>query len=594
MELQCACAIENGNKALIGEILRIIDNRFFNNKKIKTYDFQVRFYIRAIAEKALREHLINEAEMKKYIPPYVCDEVIELNEDAAKNGTRMGGYKGIISYDLARYVLCDHIEYRCFFRHYESGENRKKIELKDVFSRQELIDCSKVFEGNKEYTEVMSHFKEHNKYSSENFTDFEDSKYENLLKQIKNDEITFNNQNNNSHEIKIENFLREKGEKIGRKKLSKESFIIGAAYQYMLDCGWNEDDIAMIDSSIEAICYPASHGEKSKIMSFAEKYVWCSKNVIMGYLADNFLVDKNMVDNYIELEDVLNPITEYEQKQKGMEEIQEQFIPENLFEGVEIKEKENIYNWIRSKELTIDLEKWIKISNDFLVLNSYYCDVNQKNDLEYTMWISSAIIKSSDIKYLKDNIENNQQRIRSIIDNPNDFTEYTNSDGSICPFEIINFEWNETYESEFQNISLLNNKINRYKLYKTTESAHNGHTKFLEIHYKIPSKKIRAMLGINNNQAFIYKINDKVMSIYESNNKSWENHKNILVVDKKEFEKKLSENNEKMVWFIRVDKELSLLGRELYKDINETGSIFVICWFERGKLKVNYIKDQEQ
>ena len=375
-------------------------------------------------------------------------------------------------------------------------------------------------------------------------------------------------------------------------------FIISAAYQYLIDCGWNELEFYgknKIDSEIRYRYYYATHGAKSSVMSFTEKYIWCFRNKIMGYLADKLLPGKEenlKCYNYFEIDDVLDPITEYEQNNNGKDEIQNNLNKEDVFGDIRDLNNEEIIKWIKSENMIIDLNKCITIQDKYLVLNKYDCFIDIINNFECTIWVSSGIINKEDIKYLQDNIDNKQKTLYRILNNPDEFSEYTNSDGSRTPFELINFDWNDIQERYFTNISLLDNHINRYKIYKTYESAYNVHTEFNEIHYKIPSKKIRDMLNINNNIGFEYKNNDETVAIYEKNNKSWEDHHNILVVDAKKLNKELNENNEILVWFIRIDKELNSLGREKYPKIDDRNSILVVCWFNGEKLKINYIKEE--
>lgn len=584
------------DKDIINEIINIIEKSFFVGDKIKIYNFQIRTYIRDIAELALKLNVIKQNRIKKYLPPYNCEKVIKLDKKAAENGTRMSGYSAI-DYDLARYVLCDHISYR-FFEDYDyHNQEENEIKLQDVFSIEELLKNKKYFDNSKEYTDAVNELKKNNlqnkillKYCNDDLLGDDENNEENIedeLIKCEKDIII-------SKKIEL---LKNEGKKIEKDDLSESEFIISAAYQYLIECGWNEDDFYgqdKIDSEIRSKYYHATHGSKSSVMSFVEKYIWCFRNEIMGYLADKLSMEKNnnlKFYNYIEIDDVLDPISEYEQNSNGKDKLQNAFIQENVFENIENLNYEEIGNWIKSEDLDINIEKWIYIKDKYWVLNRYDCFTNLRNNLEFTMWISSGIINKKDIKYLQDNLDNKQIYLYRIINDPESFSEYTNSDGSITPFEIINFDWNSVNESDFSNISLLDNTINRYKIHKTYESAFNVHTEFNEIHYKIPSKRIRNMLNINNNDGFEYKSDEEVVAVFEKNNKSWDDHHNILVADSKKIKEKINQNNETLVWFIRIDKDLNSLGREQYnKDIGRN-SILIVCWFEKEKLNIKYIKE---
>ena len=602
----CLC-YKSKDYDIVRKILHIIEKNFFLDKEIKTYDFQIRTYIRDIAQLALKMNIIDKRQVEKYLPPYNCNEMINLNLNAAKEGTRMGGYSSI-DYDLARYVLCDHISYRFFDEYNCCNEKDNEVKIQDVFSKEELEKYKKCFDGNNEFEDAINSL---NKNTLENkillkYT--EDELYEdeeNNKEKEKNSDYRFEDINKytiteekKSFEIEKIEFLKEEGKKIKVDNLGECEFIISAAYQYLIDCGWNELEFYgknKIDSEIRYRYYYATHGAKSSVMSFTEKYIWCFRNKIMGYLADKLLPSKEenlKCYNYSEIDDVLDPITEYEQNNNGKDEIQNNLNKEDVFGDIRDLNNEEIIKWIKSENMIIDLNKCITIQNKYLVLNKYDCFIDIINNLECTIWVSSGIINKEDIKYLQDNIDNKQKTLYRILNNPDEFSEYTNSDGSRTPFELINFDWNDIQERNFTNISLLDNHINRYNIYKTYESAYNVHTEFNEIHYKIPSKKIRDMLNINNNIGFEYKNNDETVAIYEKNNKSWEDHHNILVVDAKKLNKELNENNEILVWFIRIDKELNSLGREKYPKIDDRNSILVVCWFNGEKLKINYIKEE--
>lgn len=591
---------------IVRDILNIIEKNFFLSGNIKTYDFQIRTYIRDIAELAFKLHIINQKQLKKYLSPYNCNKTIKLNLKAAEEGTRMSGYSAI-DYDLARYVLCDHISYRFLENHDYFNEEDKEVNLQDIFSKDELIKYKKFFEGNSEFLEALNSFENYTlenrillNYSEGKLYDeekgFEDT-LDNILEDRENTEEKLRVKEKDMFNSKKIEFLKREGKKIQKYDLSESEFIISAAYQYLLECGWNELDFYgkdKIDSEIRGRYYHATHGARSSVMSFVEKYIWCFRNKIMGYLADHILINKTEATkdyNYFEIDDVLNPITEYEQKNNGKDALQDDFIQEDVFENIGVLNIEDITRWIKSEDLNINLNKWITIKDKYLVLNRYDCFTDIRNNIEFTMWISSGIINKNDIKYLQDNINNKQKKLYRILNNPDEFSEYTNADGSRTPFEIINFDWNDIKDRSFTNISLLENSINRYKIDKTYEAAYNVHTEFNEIHYKIPSRKIRNMLNINNNIEFEYKNNDETVAIYEKNNKSWEDHHDILVADAKKLNKKLNEDNEILVWFIRIDKELNSLGREKYTKIDERNSILIACWFEGEKLKINYVKE---
>lgn len=76
-----------------------------------------------------------------------------------------------------------------------------------------------------------------------------------------------------------------------------EGWVVAAAYQYLLDHGYDRDVFVGpvgdsgyrqggIDRRISSSFGSADHGSRSTVMTVAEKYVWCVRNEICGFMAD--------------------------------------------------------------------------------------------------------------------------------------------------------------------------------------------------------------------------------------------------------------------------------------------------------------------
>jgi|GEM_PF-1295966 hypothetical protein len=85
--------------------------------------------------------------------------------------------------------------------------------------------------------------------------------------------------------------IRQPQDRTGIASFSFEGWVISAAYQYLLNHGYVAGTAAMsmhedLDLAILRDFIPADHGQKSEVMTIAEKYTWCARNEICGYLAD--------------------------------------------------------------------------------------------------------------------------------------------------------------------------------------------------------------------------------------------------------------------------------------------------------------------
>lgn len=605
-------AYKNGTTEIVEEILKICDNTFFDGKNIKIYNFQIRTYIRAVAEKAHKIKILNKKELKKYLPPYKCEKEIQLCKDAAERGNRMGGYE-IIDYDLSRYVLCDFLDYR-FFDHFGENKFSEDAKLEYVFSKNELIERSKDFQDNEEYKDALASFEnepkleiniEYDVGQSQNSSTKSNNNRIQLLEDVI-DSIGEENILPQKNDImnwmygkETKEFLKKEAKKIGLEDMTSTQFILSSAYQFILNCGWNKEETYIIDSEIIGYYHKATHGAKSGTMCLAEKYIWCYRNEIIGYLADNLYKNKDenkKYDNYAEIDDVLIPVSELEQNNKDEKEFSKKILVEDIFYDKKLNSIEEMKKWIQDDRIELNLDKWIYIENDecdkYITLDSFNSFSDIKNELKCNMWISAGIIKEDDMLYLKDSIKTNQEYLYNFVNGTDSISEYTITNGAKTPFEIVNFDWFKQAESQWINISLKHNKINRYNIMKAYESAYNTHTEFVEVHYKIPSYKVRKLMRINDNEEFKYKYNDDVVAFYETNNKSWNDFHDILAV-KRDLEELLRKDNEKLIWFFRIDKELSYIGRKRYNDIYDVNTTVGICWFENEKIVINILKSKD-
>ena len=193
-------------------------------------DAAVRYYGRILVERCCADGVLRSDEIFRCRPPYeMSDDYIALPVfPDACSSEKMGGY-GPIHYDLARYVLVDNLEGAFGLPRFVSSKCPENDEV------NRLISLSSKEAG-----------------------------------------------------VEIPSF---------------EGWAIAAAYQYLLDHGYDpeifEGPVAEdgyrrggIDRDIRGAFDPADHGSKSIVMAVAEKYVWCARNEICGYLADRIPADK--------------------------------------------------------------------------------------------------------------------------------------------------------------------------------------------------------------------------------------------------------------------------------------------------------------
>lgn len=227
-EIVCMGSPSLGIESKLGRL--VLESAFADPDRPGNRDAAVRYYGRILIERCCADGALSPDVLYLCRPPYIeSDKITALSVyPDACASEKMGGY-GPIHYDLARYVLVDKLEGAFGLPRFISKEHPENEEADWVISLSA-----------------------------------------------------------NEASVMIPSF---------------EGWAIAAAYQYLLDRGYDPDVFegligeegyrkGGIDRDIRGSFGPADHGSKSDVMAVSEKYVWCARNEICGYLADRVPADK--------------------------------------------------------------------------------------------------------------------------------------------------------------------------------------------------------------------------------------------------------------------------------------------------------------
>lgn len=527
-------------------------NEIFADGKIQTnLDAAIRYYARAIAERAYSCGFISLEQVLLCRPPYkLGDDYIAMNFNATK-GTVMSGYS-LIDYDLSRYVLCDPVERQFFRLPYGYGS-------------------SKQYEYYKEADE----------------------------------------------------FLLEHAQQLSIDSLKCHQFVLAASYEYLLEMGWNEkefygnpnsgqkSEVLGVDIAIIRQYHSATHGSKSTVMSFVEKYVWCSKNKILGYLSDRLPFrdedNQHMVEDYGVLEDFIIPAQEFDQS--NYEKLivgKECYSPEELspmLDGLEINTTGNIIEWINTApipkfQLWIDIDKkslttLLDYDNDFTTLYSYNSQTEESIGVETMMWITSGLMSCAQFETFLCDVRDNKNDIAYKFMQPDSFTSSTESSCYLTPKEICWMTWKKDKYSTVEICDSESSDVIKYEIIKAVEGTVCNLDEYGEVYYKLPSKYIRDMLKIVDGNGYqYYSKNKKLVSVSFESGEKWRDYQQILCVDKNILQQEISSQNMQMFWIIRVLREPSIKSKEKFPNFHYSRDRYWIAWMENGKLKFELFSDE--
>lgn len=609
--------IEKGNPCLKSFGDWVINNVFAPDKIGMNYSCAIRYYSRAIVERCYAFGEINEEDVEKSRPPYNTNGAIPLQREAT-SGTRMGGF-GPIDYDLARYVLCDPID-KMFFSRHSSNKTTEGVDMVWYFSEKEIegILTNKEIILNEDckakLNEIQLEHKKRRRF------------WDNLDDLIDDEDITMPSPKSPAYKYNEEadSFLSEHARILEIESLEPNQFVLSAAYAYILRQGWNEEEfyghpngdkpgeVIGTDIAIMRQHHPATHGSKSSIMTFCEKYTWCARNVILGYLSDRLPFKdseraQSLLNDYGLLDDFPNPAQElYQENPDSTMERTSWFIPEDLAPLLnESMGEENIRAWIINAPIP-NFEKWIAIqdfnyeiiqeenSKKWISLYSYNSISNALGG-ESIMWISSAIITNEHFEYLLNDLINRREFVVNTLNNPEDIHSSTETQCYITPKEICWMSWKNECDNKIPIISIdidTGDFLN-YTIEKTVEKGTANYPEFGDVYYKLPSRIIREMLGICDGDGYKYFNGEgQLKAMYFEAGEKWDDSQSYLCVEGERLPKLLEHLDFKIFWIVRLLRQATSKALEKYPKLHSRNDKCWLVWFEDGELRTLLFSDQ--
>lgn len=502
---------------------RIDDNR----------DISVRYYSIAVIKRAVALGILDEKAITMHMPPYsVTGNNIALNKDAL-SGTRMGGYSAI-DYDLARYVLVDHME------------------------------------------------SDFNSYPQSNTKQFEK-----LVSAV----------------------IAEQPEYAG---MTVEKFIISAAYAYILEMGWSEQEfynfnkdesgeriIGGVDCSIRGTHYPATHGSQSSVMTVCEKYVWQARNVISGFLCDRLLFgdDNTHVTDYGLLDDFVIPVQEARIiDPDNIPDNRPWHIPESekaVLEGAPSSARDVMTNVLNAP--TLDWEKWVffknidgayKVDSKHLVgLEMYSCFYGSAG-VETCLFMNTILINEDDVFAFVEALTEKCKESNPVV-NPTDWSGGIHSSCYITPKEVCWFPWKARYNPS--NIE----EFPQFKLDAAVDECCSNVLEYGDIYFYLPSAPVRDILNIVDSDGYLFFDNSRrVIAEYSIAGEKWRTYQDYVVVDRSILFERLQCAGKSLVWIMRERRIRTGNAQEKFGEFCADRDKSYVGYFDGDKFTVKEIHSE--
>lgn len=344
-------------------------------------------------------------------------------------------------------------------------------------------------------------------------------------------------------------------------EIYSRSWTMAAAIAYIRNLGFDR---------VEGNHYTEeSHGSKSSMYTFEEKYTWLAVHYLQGYLSDFLSItkDNGAIVDYSILTPIPNPGESILfQKALGfdienshwiiqdfiVEEKDESQTSEYIRSTVESNPQLNFINWIE-----FESEKFSKRDENRNMIALYNkTAVHDSNNLVYTkVTIWAGIMKSEEIQLLTDlpNQLSFAEHLESLEAKPNTHIYCNASD-------LIWMNWvNETETASSIYLPGIDEAYVLHCLTEVTNDSIEG-----EKYSMIPSKKVRDILEISEVQGRKF-MNSKgdVMAIHHQKKDGKRNSQEILVVDKELFLEALKEKQLQLVWFVEHFQQTNVHNKSI-------------------------------
>lgn len=343
----------------------------------------------------------------------------------------------------------------------------------------------------------------------------------------------------------------------------------------------------------------ASHGSKSKVFTYEEKYVWLAVHYIKGYLSD-YLPYKydveNMkfdwIDDYSKIVHINNPA---EYLHTSLEsQVDDYFNPplwiikEELAPEIDLKDIQDEINVLICKEPEIDFNNWLFYNNldfnlddkcEYLAIYQSTALTNSTKTINTYIDFYGYLISEKDFKNFLSQLKDDSI---SIYD---DHFATPNTDTYTNPSDIFWMHW---IDENYYTIEFGENKYVFNCLTRVMTNNTDGEEEII-----IPSKRIRNLLNISelDNNTY-YDINDDdigFMHQVKTEEHSYGDNQEIILLKKDNLLKVLKNENLKMFWLATFFIKKKPLNDEI-KEINHNQKFRkYILWLD-GKNQLQSLK----
>ena len=438
--------------------------------------------------------------------------------------------------------------------------------------------------------------------------DYDLSRYV-LVDHIESDFNSYPQRNTKQFEKLISAVIAEQPEYAG---MTVEKFIISAAYAYILEMGWSENEfynfdkdesgdgiIGGVDCSIRGTYHSATHGSQSSVMTVCEKYVWQARNEISGFLCDRLLFgDENVpVTDYGLLDDFVIPVQEARIiNPDNIPDDRPWHIPEPenvVLEGTPVNAKDVIINVLEAP--TLDWEKWIffensdgaySVSSESLVALDMYSCFYGSAGVETCLFISAILLNEDDVLNFVDAITEKSGESNR-VSNPTDWNGGIHSSCYITPKEVCWFPWKARYNPSNTE------EFSQFKLDAAVDECCYNSPEYGDVYFYLPSLPVRDILGITDSDGYLFFNRERdVVAEQSIAGEKWRTYQKYLVANAPYLFEKTKAAGKTLVWVMKERRMSSGNAQEKFGKFGADRLKSYVGYFNAGQFIVKEIHSE--
>jgi len=408
--------------------------------------------------------------------------------------------------------------------------------------------------------------------------------------------------------------LRRHAAATGAPDLSPHQFALGASIAYLKSLGWNKEDFygdprggeegerLGADVAISRVHPQSRYYARSSVATFAEKYVWCSVHEIRGYLADRLLHQEDKA--FRQVEDYgciynMPPSTAQEVQEKNKSEVW--FHPADLFpehSPLTGERQQAICTWIDTAPVP-SFEPWIfpsaeslhgicdELSDPWVCLYCMTSATELRIDVRSVLTINAFLTTESDFEaFLSDCKKPGETDATSFVRSSYNITTSVRASAShFTPVDVLWMDWLSERE-DVRTLSLGHDHSVSYHIYPAILQGIYESAGSKEIYYRLPSKKVRNLLGIAGGDERRYLTKSGQLQGFGAKvGEPWRNPQEIVFVRSKDLHNAMKSQNLKIFWTVNLVREPSPGAREEFPDLYHIQDRYWVFWEEKEELQ---------